>query len=34
MILLLAGFFTTLPQAVLGAVDIDAGMGRVKIKEI
>jgi len=32
-ILFLAGFFTTLPQAVLGAVVIDAGISLVKIKE-
>ena len=33
-ILFLAGFFTTLPQAVLGAVVIDAGISLVKIKEL
>jgi len=32
-ILFLADFFTTLPQAVLGAVVIDAGISLVKIKE-
>jgi MFS superfamily sulfate permease-like transporter len=32
-ILFLAGFFTTLPNAVLGAVVIDAGISLVKIKE-
>lgn len=32
-ILFLAGFFTTLPQAVLGAVVIDAGISLVKIQE-
>jgi len=32
-ILFLAGLFTTLPQAVLGAVVIDAGISLVKIKE-
>jgi sulfate permease, SulP family len=32
-ILFLAEFFTTLPQAVLGAVVIDAGISLVKIKE-
>ncbi len=32
-ILFLAGFFTALPQAVLGAVVIDAGISLVKIKE-
>jgi len=32
-ILFLAIFFTTLPQAVLGAVVIDAGISLVKIKE-
>ena len=33
-ILFLAGFFTALPQAVLGAVVIDAGISLVKIKEL
>ena len=33
-ILFLAGFFTTLPQAVLGAVVIDAGISLVKIQEL
>lgn len=33
-ILFLAGLFTTLPQAVLGAVVIDAGISLVKIKEL
>ena len=33
-ILFLAGFFTTLPNAVLGAVVIDAGISLVKIKEL
>ncbi len=33
-ILFLAGFFTTLPQAVLGAVVIDAGISLVKVKEL
>ncbi|HMT20239.1 MAG TPA: SulP family inorganic anion transporter [Promineifilum sp.] len=32
-ILFLTGFFTTLPNAVLGAVVIDAGISLVKIKE-
>jgi high affinity sulfate transporter 1 len=32
-ILFLAGLFTTLPQAVLGAVVIDAGISLVKIRE-
>ena len=32
-ILFLAGFFTSLPDAVLGAVVIDAGISLVKIKE-
>jgi high affinity sulfate transporter 1 len=32
-ILILAGFFTTLPNAVLGAVVIDAGISLVKIEE-
>jgi high affinity sulfate transporter 1 len=33
-IVFLAGFFTTLPQAVLGAVVIDAGISLVKIQEL
>ena len=33
-ILFLASFFTTLPNAVLGAVVIDAGISLVKIKEL
>jgi SulP family sulfate permease len=33
-ILFLAGLFTTLPQAVLGAVVIDAGISLVKMKEL
>jgi MFS superfamily sulfate permease-like transporter len=33
-ILFLAGFFTALPNAVLGAVVIDAGISLVKIKEL
>ncbi|WP_068279166.1 SulP family inorganic anion transporter [Aldersonia kunmingensis] len=32
-ILLLTGFFTTLPQAVLGAVVIDAGISLIKFRE-